>query len=131
MLRADSGAPAHGLIYVNPHDILITQMGTAGMAPRALTTLALFTWFNRFNRAHPMSVQLESMKIAHSLRASQRRMALSLILASALTAQQTRTVSASDYQRATRFLGFNTAPLVYHGAVRPTWIANDQFWYRN
>src|SRR5207253_4277415 len=72
-LRADSGAPAHGLIYVNPHDILITHLGTTAMAPRALTTMALFTWFNRFNRAHPMSVQLESLKIAHSLRASQRR----------------------------------------------------------
>jgi hypothetical protein len=84
-LRADSGAPAHGLIYVNPHDILITQLGTAGMAPRALSTLALFTWFNRFNRAHPMSVQLETLKIAHSLRTSHRRLAVSLLLASGLT----------------------------------------------
>jgi hypothetical protein len=84
-LRADSGAPAHGLIYVNPQDILMTHIGATAMSPRALSTLALFTWFNRFNRAHPMSVQLESMKIAHSLRASQRRIALSLLLASGLT----------------------------------------------
>jgi uncharacterized protein DUF6785/uncharacterized protein DUF6784 len=84
-LRADSGAPAHGLIYVTPHDILITHFGTAGMASRGLAGMALFTWFNRFNRAHPMSVQLESMKIAHSLRTSQRRIALSLLLASGLT----------------------------------------------
>ena len=82
---ADSGAPAHGLIYVNPHDIMITHLGTASLAPRALTTMALFTWFNRFNRAHPMSVQLETLKIAHSLRTSQRRLALSLLLASGLT----------------------------------------------
>jgi hypothetical protein len=84
-LRADSGAPAHGLIYVNPHDILITHLGTASMAPRTLTTMALFTWFNRFNRAHPMSVQLESLKVAHSIRASQRRMAMALVLAAGLT----------------------------------------------
>jgi hypothetical protein len=84
-LRADSGAPAHGLIYVTPHDIMITHLGTTSMTPHALSGMALFTWFNRFNRAHPMSVQLESMKIAHSLRTSQRRIAFSLLLASALT----------------------------------------------
>ncbi len=84
-LRADSGAPSHGLIYVNPHDILITHMGTSSMTPRTLSAMALFVWFSRFNRAHPMSVQLESVKIAHSVRASQRRMALSLMLASGVT----------------------------------------------
>lgn len=84
-LRADSGAPAHGLIYVNPHDIMITHLGTASLAPRTLTTMALFTWFNRFNRAHPMSVQLEAMKVAHTVRASQRRMAVSLLAAVGVT----------------------------------------------
>jgi hypothetical protein len=84
-LRADSGAPAHGLIYVTPHDILITHLGTTGASTQALSGMALFTWFNRFNRAHPMSVELESMKVAQVLRLNQRRMAISLILAGALT----------------------------------------------
>ncbi len=84
-LRADSGAPAHGLIMVTPHDILITHLGTAQMSSHGLAGMSLFTWFNRFNRAHPMSVQLEQMKVAHTLRLSQRRMALSLALASVLT----------------------------------------------
>jgi hypothetical protein len=84
-LRADSGAPSHGLIYVNPQEILITHMGTTAMAPRVLAGMAMFTWISRFNRAHPMSVQLESLKIGQALRLSQRRIALSLVLASVLT----------------------------------------------
>ncbi len=84
-LRADSGAPAHGLAAVSPHDLLIVYLGTANQDPRAVTTLGIFQWFNRFNRAHPMPQQLESLKIAQVLRIDQRRMALSIALASAAT----------------------------------------------
>jgi hypothetical protein len=84
-LRADSGAPSHGLIYVNPQETLITHLGNAAMAPRVLSAMALFTWLSRFNRAHPMSVQLESMKVCQQLRISQRRMAFALALAALLT----------------------------------------------
>jgi hypothetical protein len=79
-LRADTGAPAHGLTNVNPQDILITGLGTTGMSGRGLTALALFQWFNRFNRAHPMPVGLESMKVCHVLRLEQRRMLIALLL---------------------------------------------------
>jgi hypothetical protein len=84
-LRADSGAPAHGLAAVNPQDLLIACLGTAGQDPRALTTLSVFQWFNRFNRAHPMPQQLESLKIAQVLRLEQRRMALAITLAAVAT----------------------------------------------
>src|ERR1700734_2125017 len=33
------------------------------------------------------------------------------------------TVTAADYQHAEKFLGYNTAPLVFH-RVRPTWLPN-------
>lgn len=46
-------------------------------------------------------------------------------------AQQPRALTADDYARAERFMGYNTAPLVSGGAVRPTWLAGDRFWYRN
>jgi dipeptidyl aminopeptidase/acylaminoacyl peptidase len=40
-------------------------------------------------------------------------------------------VTAADYQHAEKFLGNNTAPLVFH-RVRPTWLPNgDRFWYRD
>ena len=46
-------------------------------------------------------------------------------------AQQPRSLTTADYARAEQFLGYNTAPLVFGAAVRPTWIAGDRFWYRN
>jgi dipeptidyl-peptidase-4 len=42
-----------------------------------------------------------------------------------------RALTADDYARAERFMGYNTAPLVYRGSVRPDWLPNDRFWYRN
>lgn len=40
-------------------------------------------------------------------------------------------VTADAYRRAEQFLPGNTAPLVLRGAVRPTWLSGDRFWYRN
>jgi dipeptidyl-peptidase-4 len=39
-------------------------------------------------------------------------------------------VTASDYQRAEKFLAYNTNPLVFH-RVRPAWLPDDRFWYRD
>ena len=39
-------------------------------------------------------------------------------------------VTASDYQRAEKFLPYNTTPLVFH-KVRATWLPGDRFWYRD
>ena len=51
--------------------------------------------------------------------------------ASTLTAQSPRSLTAADYQRAERFLPTGTAALVTGGAVTPTWLPGDRFWYRN
>ena len=84
---------------------------------------------------------------------SSRRSALTPILVLAcvvpLMAQQGastgRVYTADDYARAERLMGYNTNPLVFHGAVRPNWLApssqpaatgqtaagaDDRFWYR-
>lgn len=84
-LRADTGIPAHGLTNVNPQDILVTYFGTGGMSHQGLTAISMFTWMNRFNRAHPMPVQLESLKAASVLRVNQRRMMIALALATVVT----------------------------------------------
>jgi dipeptidyl-peptidase 4 len=42
----------------------------------------------------------------------------------------TGAVAVADYQRAEKFLPYNTRPLVFHG-VRATWLHGDRFWYRN
>jgi dipeptidyl aminopeptidase/acylaminoacyl peptidase len=46
-------------------------------------------------------------------------------------AQQPRALTADDYARAERFLGYNTNPLVSGATVRPAWLAADRFWYLN
>lgn len=84
-LRADSGAPVHGLVNVNPHDVLVTHFGTVGESPRHLTGMALCVWLTQLNRAHPMPQQLEALKIAQVLRQSQRAMAVAMMAAAVLT----------------------------------------------
>jgi dipeptidyl aminopeptidase/acylaminoacyl peptidase len=53
-----------------------------------------------------------------------------MIVVTQATAQQ-RALSENDYARAERFMSYNTTPLVLRGAVRPTWLPGDRFWYRN
>ncbi len=45
-------------------------------------------------------------------------------------AAQTRALTADDYARAERFLGYNANPLVLNAGVRPVWLPDDRFWYR-
>ena len=40
-------------------------------------------------------------------------------------------LTADDYERAERFLGQHTNPLVYNATVRPQWLDDGRFWYRN
>ena len=59
----------------------------------------------------------------------------SLITTISGTAQQRagdapRAITAADYARAERLLGYNTNPLVFRSGVRPTWLPDDRFWYR-
>ncbi len=60
-----------------------------------------------------------------------KRFSLILVCLTALFAlAQQPTVTVADYQRAEKFLGSNTTPLVYH-AVRPAWLADGRFWFRD
>jgi len=58
---------------------------------------------------------------------------LILVIAFPVMTQQTdapRTLTASDYARAEKWMPYNTNPLVFRSGVRPTWQADDRFWYR-
>ena len=48
-----------------------------------------------------------------------------------LHAQSRDSLAASDYARAEQYLYYNTAPLVDHAAVRPNWVTDDNFWFRD
>ncbi len=50
---------------------------------------------------------------------------------SAGAAAQGRALTADDYARAERFVGYNTTPLVEHAVQSVTWLDNDHFWYRD
>ena len=47
------------------------------------------------------------------------------------SAQSRAAVTVDDYQRAEKFMGYNTNPLVSNGPVRANWLPGDRFWYRN
>jgi dipeptidyl-peptidase 4 len=43
---------------------------------------------------------------------------------------QQGSLTAADYERAEKFMGYNTGQLVDRGSVRPNWLADERFWYR-
>ena len=68
------------------------------------------------------------------------RLAIALLLAAAAPSpsaaqapvpHRPAALTAEDYARAEAHLGARLNPLVLGGAVRPTWLAGDRFWYRN
>ena len=63
-------------------------------------------------------------------------LALTFVATLTGTAQQRagdapRALTVAEYERAERFMTYNTTPLVSNGAVRATWLPDDRFWYRN
>ena len=56
------------------------------------------------------------------------------LLPSRVLAQQSKDaaprITADDYARAEKFMGYNTTPLVSHAAGRATWLPGERFWYR-
>ena len=43
---------------------------------------------------------------------------------------QVRRLTANDYERAEKFMGYITNPLVLHAPARQVWLSDDRFWYR-
>ena len=59
-IRAQIGFPIHSTTFIGPHHSLVSMLGTRRIGARNLTWFALFFWFNRDNRSHPMPHQLEA-----------------------------------------------------------------------
>ncbi len=60
-------------------------------------------------------------------------LAPTLLAAVVCFAQQSAppSVTAADYARAEKWMPYNTTPLVFRATVRPNWLPDDRFWYRN
>src|SRR2546423_4573964 len=60
--------------------------------------------------------------------------AVTVVTTLPVLAQQTndasRVLTAQDYARAEKWMGYNTNPLVFRSGVRPNWQGDDRFWYR-
>lgn len=54
-----------------------------------------------------------------------------MLVAVSTHAQQGKVLTVTDYERAEKFMGYNTTPLVDGANVRPNWLTGDKFWYRN
>jgi dipeptidyl aminopeptidase/acylaminoacyl peptidase len=71
------------------------------------------------------------------IRPVNRNLSLTLTLTLALgvaalpVLAQTRVVTADDYSRAEKLMGGGLGSLVYRSGVRPVWLADERFWYRN
>lgn len=62
---------------------------------------------------------------------SKRLLALFVVVtAFPAAAQQRPALTADDYARAERFLGYNTSPLVFRTGVQPVFLPDGRFWYR-
>src|ERR1039458_8685161 len=69
------------------------------------------------------------------IRPVNRNFSLTLTLALGAAAlpglAQTPAVTAGDYTRAEKFTGGGLGAMVYRSGVRPVWLADERFWYRN
>src|SRR5215212_875 len=57
-------------------------------------------------------------------------MRISLVFLAVLSLHAQQKFTAADYQRAEKFMTYNTTPLVLRSGVRPNWLPDERFWYR-
>ncbi|MES2419377.1 MAG: DPP IV N-terminal domain-containing protein, partial [Bacteroidota bacterium] len=58
-------------------------------------------------------------------------MATGFALALSANAQQGKSLTDKDYERAEKMMTYNTEPFIDKGSVRPNWLAGDKFWYQS
>jgi len=47
-----------------------------------------------------------------------------------VTAQEGKTFTNKDYERAEKFMAYNTEPYIDKGSLRTNWLTGDRFWYQ-
>lgn len=79
-MRAELGPPTHELTPMNAEHVLVDLFGTRRLGASSLTVMALYWFFNRSYRNHPMPVQLEAFKMAERTRMNNRRLWVVMML---------------------------------------------------
>jgi len=72
-MRAELGTPIHDLHFTGPEQIMTRVAGSRAFDANNLTAFAIFFWFNRAYRSHPMPQQLEAFKMAEQTRTETRK----------------------------------------------------------
>ncbi|MCS7223068.1 MAG: hypothetical protein NZ959_00715 [Armatimonadetes bacterium] len=68
-LRGEFGAPVHDLHFANPGSVFLRLVGNRWFTPQTLTVFALYHWFNRAHRSHPMPTAMEGLYIGQQTNA--------------------------------------------------------------
>lgn len=84
-MRAELGTPMHDLHFTGPEQIMTRVAGTRAFDADSLTVFALFFWFNRAYRSHPMPQQLEGYKLAEQTRSSYRQWSTAMFVFGSLS----------------------------------------------
>ncbi|NPV47147.1 MAG: hypothetical protein HPY69_09305 [Armatimonadetes bacterium] len=80
-MRAQFGAPVHDLHFTGPDQILTATLGTRIFPKQDLITFALYWWFNRAYRNHPMPHMMEAMRMQDRARARNRGLVQAILVA--------------------------------------------------
>jgi hypothetical protein len=71
-VRAEFGSPVHDFHMSGPDRVLPQILGSENVSRGDLSMFAVFWWFNRAYRSHPMPQQLEGLYLARRTRANAR-----------------------------------------------------------
>jgi hypothetical protein len=80
-IRAEIGFPVHDLHFTQPHQAMTRLFGASAFSARDLSVFALFHWFNRVYRSHPMPHIAESFKLSDRTQSVPRAMLTALVVA--------------------------------------------------
>ncbi len=80
-MRAQFGAPVHDLHFTGPDQLLTSLFGAKVFAQKDLIVFALYYWFNRAYRNHPMPHQMEAMRLQERAGSPNRGVAQAVMIA--------------------------------------------------
>ncbi|MBD3184824.1 hypothetical protein GF312_21255 [Candidatus Poribacteria bacterium] len=84
-MRAELGLSVHSLSGLNPRQMMITALGSQRIGKNSLTAFAMYSFFNRTYRSHPMPHMLEGMKMTNLSGYRSRRLSLGIVLSAFVT----------------------------------------------
>src|SRR5262245_54740287 len=109
-------------------------IGTRMLSPNSLVSKKSFDEVLRPDKQSLTFAQSGEDKLRTLMNKLLKIPILILFLSLPAIAQQSSSTSsaitAADYARAEKWMGYNTNPMVFHAGARPSWQGDERFWYR-